>query len=161
MPAEAIVGILPGLSRKKGMFGAEAFNAVVTPTRIIFAVMTTDMVKQQAAKATGNYLAKMATAATAGYHVWKRYLEMTPDQALQENPQNFVLYTNQIRRVKYDGSRTLFKKGIVSVGLNVNRDDDEPAHVEFETVGDKLKFDVASSFEGQVKEVLQRAGLIK
>ena len=97
---------------------------------------------------------------SAGYNLWRRYLEMPPEQALLENPENFDIHLNQIRRVKFEGGRTLLKKGPISIGLNINRDDDEPAKLEIEATGDKYKFDIATEFQSEAREVLKRAGLI-
>ena len=84
-----------------------------------------------------------------------------PGQALRENPGNFVVYLNQIRRVKFDAGRTLFQKGPVSIGVGMNRDEDESAHLEIETVAERLKFDVATHFQEQARTVLRQAGLIR
>ena len=160
---ESLIGIMPGLSRKKGFFGVEALNAVVTNARIIFAVQTNDMVRAEAAQAGAGqgFFGKMAGAVTAGYNVWKRYLAIPPEQALRENPQNFAIYLNQIQKVKFDAGRTLFKKGIISVGVGVNRDEDEPAHLELETAGGKFKFDIATHFQEEARNVLRQVGLIR
>jgi hypothetical protein len=154
---------LPALSRKKGFFGNEIYNAVVTNGRIVFALQTNEIVKQQAAQAGEGrgFLGKMAGAMTAGFNIWKRYLNMPPEQALRENPQNFSINLGQIRRVKYDAGRTIFKKGAFTVGASINRDEDEPAHLEIETMAEKMKFDVPTHFQEEVRTVLKQAGLIR
>ena len=48
---ELLVGILPAVSRKKGLLGLESFNIMVTKKRLIFAQMTNEMVKAEAKKA--------------------------------------------------------------------------------------------------------------
>lgn len=163
IPGETLTGIIPCASRKKSLVSAEGFNIVVTNHRMIFAEMTNQMVKDEARqKAAGKgFFGGMAANVTAGYDLWKRYLQMPPEQALRENPGNFEIALNQIHRVKFDGGRTIFKKGIVSVGFNVNRDDDEPAKLEIETMGGKHKFDIPSQFQGEARDVLRRSGLIK
>jgi hypothetical protein len=162
MPAETLTGIIPGASRKKNMLSAEGFNIIVTGQRMIFAQMTSQMVQEEAKrKAAGKgFFGGMAAGMGAGFDLWKRYLEMPPEQALRENPGNFDIPLNQIRRIKFDGGRTLFKKGGISIGMNINRDDDEPAKLEIETVGIKYKFDIATHFQGEARDVLKRAGLI-
>lgn len=159
--SERVIGIMPGLSRKKGLLAVEGYNAVVTDRRIVFAVMTNEMVREEAKKDRGGFLANMAGAVTAGYNIWKRYQGMTPEQALGENPQNFAIAINQIRKVKFDAGRTLIKKGVVTVGVNVNRRSDEPAHLEIDTIAEKFKFDVATHFQEEARNVLNHAGLIK
>lgn len=158
---ERVIGIMPGLSRKKGLLAVEGYNAVVTERRIVFAVMTNEMVREEAKKDRGGFLANMAGAVTAGYNIWKRYQVMTPEQALSENPQNFAIAMNQIRKVKFDAGRMLIKKGVVTVGVNVNRRADESAHLEIETIAEKFKFDVATHFQEEARTVLNHAGLIK
>jgi hypothetical protein len=140
----------------------EAFNIVVTSQRMIFALMTTQMVQEEARRnASGKgFFGGMAAGITAGYDLWKRYLQMAPEQALRENPGNFDIPLNQIRRVKFDGGKTLFKKGGVSIGMNINRDADEPAKLEIETAGAKHKFEIASHFQAEARDVLRRTGLI-
>lgn len=159
--SEKVIGIMPCLSRKKGLLAVEGFNAVVTDRRIVFALMTNEMIREEAKKDRGGFLANMAGAATAGYNIWKRYQNMTPEQALTENPQNFAIALNQIRKVKFDAGRTLLKKGVISVGVNVNRDKDEPAHLEIETATEKIKFDIATNFQEEARTALKQAGLIK
>jgi hypothetical protein len=138
-------------------------NAIVTNARIIFAVQTNELVRQEAAQAGQNqgFFGKMASAMTAGYNIWKRYLNIPPEQALRENPGNFAIYLNQVRRVKFDAGRTLFQKGPISIGVGVNRDDDEPAHLEIETVAERLRFDIATHFQEQARTVLRQAGFIR
>jgi hypothetical protein len=155
------IGIMPGISRKKGFMGMEVYNAIVTDQRIIFATQTNQMVRDEAKKDRGGFFANMAGAVTAGYNIWKRYETMTPEQALRENPQNFAIAMNQIRRVKFDAGRILYKKGVVTVGLNVNRDEDEPAHLEIETSAEKFKFDITTHFQEEAHTALKQAGLIK
>ncbi len=154
-------GIIPGISRKKGFMGMTTYNAIVTDGRIIFAVQTSEMVREETKKDRGGFFANMAGAMTAGYNIWKRYENMDPEEALHENPENFAINLNQIRKVKFDAGRTLYKKGVVSVGFNVNRDSDEPAHLEIETASEKLKFDVATHFQEEARTALKQAGLIK
>lgn len=158
---ERRIGIIPGISRKKGFMGMTAYNAIVTDGRIIFAVQTNEMVREETKKDRGGFFANMAGAMTAGYNIWKRYENMDPEEALHENPENFAINLNQIRKVKFDAGRTLYKKGVVSVGFNVNRDSDEPAHLEIETASEKLKFDVATHFQEEARTALKQAGLIK
>ena len=89
----------------------------------------------------------MFKAMAAGYSLWQRYPQMSPDQALTETPGNFGIYMNQIRKVKYSGTKALFSKGGVAVGLNIGfgvgaNDDDKPAKLEIDTIGGKYEFDV-------------------
>ena len=135
---------------------------------MIFAQMTADMIKAEAATHRGQGIGGMFKAMTSGYTLWQRYLQMSPDQALAETPGNFGVYLNQIRKVKYNGSKAIFSKGGISVGLNVgfgigagDDDDDKPAKLEIETIGGKYEFGIFMQFQQQTYQVLKAAGLIK
>jgi len=142
----------------------ESFNIVVTNQRMIFAQMTPQMIKDEAAKNRGGGVGGFFKAMTSGYTLWQRYLQMPPDMALQETPGNFVVYLNQIRKVKFSGDKVLFSKGGVSVGLHVGvggHDDDKPTKLEIETTGVKYSFDIIMQFQQQTHQVLKGAGLIR
>ena len=166
IPGEALIGVIPNASRKKGLFSTEAFNIVVTNQRMVFAQMTTDMIKAEAASHRGEGLKGMFKAMGAGYSLWQRYPQMSPDQALAETPGNFGIYMNQIRKVKYSGTKVLFSKGGLAVGLNIGfgvgaNDDDKPAKLEIDTIGGKYEFEIILQFQQQTYQVLKAAGLVK
>jgi hypothetical protein len=104
---EALVGIIPSVSRKKNLMAMEGFNIIVTRRRMIFAVMTNDMINQAAKQAgkEGGFFGGMLNAATVGYTFYKRYLTMPPDAALAETPQNFAVELSQIRKIKITGEK--------------------------------------------------------
>jgi hypothetical protein len=167
MPGETFVGVIPSATRKKGMFSQEAFNIVVTNQRMIFAQMTPEMIKNEAASYRGQGIKGAFKAMGAGYSLWQRYPQMSPDQALAETPGNFGIYLNHVRKVKYTGTKVFFNKGGVSVGLNIGLgvgagdDDDKPAKLEIETMGAKYDFDIVMQFQQQTHQVLKAVGLVK
>jgi hypothetical protein len=149
--AEQLVGIIPAVSRKKGFISVEAFNVVVTERRMIFAIMTTEMIKEEAKKAgKKGGLAGIFNAVTAGYSLYKRYLDMPPEAALKENPQNFFVDLNRIKKVKVKEGRNMARSGIPRY---------EDSHLEVETAGEKYKFTVPHNFIGTAREVVSKAGL--
>jgi hypothetical protein len=145
----------------------EAFNIVVTNQRMIFAQMTPEMIKAEAATHRGQGIGGVFKAMGAGYTLWQRYPQMSPDQALNETPGNFGIYMNQIRKVKYSGTKVLFQKGGIAVGLNIgfgvggDDNDNKPAKLEIETIGGKYEFDIILQFQQQTYQVLKAAGLVK
>jgi hypothetical protein len=167
VPGEALIGVIPNASRKKGMFSQESFNIVVTNQRLIFAQLTAQMIKDEAARNRGGGISGAFKAMTAGYSVWQRYLQMPPDQALGETYGNFALFMNQIQGVKFSGDKVLFGKGAVTVGLKLNvgfgggDDDDKMAKLEFDTSSGRLSFDIMTQFQAQTRDVLRNAGLIR
>jgi len=144
----------------------EAFNIIVTNQRMIFAQMTSEMIKAEAATHRGQGIGGVFKAMGAGYTLWQRYPQMSPDQALAEIPGNFGIYMNQIRKVKYTGTKVLFSKGGIAVDLNVGfgvggDDDNKPAKLEIETIGGRYEFEIIMQFQQQTYQVLKAAGLVK
>lgn len=133
---------------------------------MIFAQMTAEMIKAEAATHRGQGIGGIFKAMTSGYTLWQRYPQMSPDQALAETPGNFGIYINQIRKVKYSGTKVLFSKGGVAVGLNLSigggdDNDDKPAKLEIETIGGKYEFEIILQFQQQTYQVLKATGLVK
>jgi hypothetical protein len=167
MPGEAFIGVIPNASRKKNMFSTEAFNIIVTNQRMVFAQVTSDMIKAEAMSHRGEGIKGAFKAMTAGYNVWQRYPGMSPDQALAETPGNFCVFMNQVRKVKYSGAKMILGKGPLSIGINANigfgggGDDDDTAKLEIDTMGGKYQFDIISTSQNQTAQVLKAAGLIR
>ena len=166
MPGEAFIGVVTNAQRKKNLFSTETFNIVVTNQRTVFALVTSDMIKAKAMSHKGESIKGAFKAMAAGYTLWQRYPGMSPDQVMAEAPGNFCVYLNQVRKVKYSGGKTLFSKGGLSVGMNVNvgfggGDDDDNAKLEIETIGGKYQFEIIASAQQQAHQVLKAAGLIK
>jgi hypothetical protein len=152
MVEEKLIGIIPAVSRKKGFISREAFNVVVTERRMIFAVMTQEMLKEEAKKVRkGGGLLGIFSAATVGYSLYERYLDMPPEAALKENPQNFFVDLNRIKKVKVKEGRNLTR----GTGMSQY----EESHLEIETAGEKYKFIVPHDFIDTAREVLRKAGL--
>jgi hypothetical protein len=167
MPGEAFIGVIPNAQRKKNMFSKETFNIVVTNQRMIFALVTSDMIKAEAQSHKGEGIKGAFKAMTAGYNLWQRYPGMSPDQAMAETPGNFCVYMNQVRKVKYSGAKTILSKGGLSIGINAGiglgggDDDDDSAKLEIDTIGGKYEFEIISSSQPQTGQVLKAAGLIR
>jgi hypothetical protein len=167
MPGETFIGVIPNARRKKNMLSTETFNIVITNQRMVFALVTSDMIKAEAASHKGEGIKGAFKAMTAGYNLWQRYPGMSPDQAMAETPGNFSVYMNQVRKVKYSGGKTLFSKGGLSVGLNMGiglgggDDDDDTAKLEIDTIGGKYEFEIILMSQPQTKQILKAAGLIR
>jgi hypothetical protein len=72
----------------------ESFNIIVTNQRMVFAMITSQMIKDAAASHRGEGVGGFFAAMGSGYTLWERYLQMPPEQALHENPNNFAVYLN-------------------------------------------------------------------
>lgn len=107
MENESIIGVIVNASKKKSLFKRTTYNIIVTNKRLLFAELTADMLKQAAkdateeSKAAGeNIFKRMAKTATSGFSFHKRYLEMTPEAILAEQPENYALEATQIEKFK-------------------------------------------------------------
>jgi hypothetical protein len=160
---ELLLGIIPSVSRKKGMMGVEGFNIIVTRRRMIFALMTNEMMKGEAKKNSkgGGFLGGMLNYATIGYTFYKRYLNMTPDAALAENPQNFAVDLSQIKKVKIDAGKEITNY----YTIEANRDkifeqyQYEKDKLEIQTIKEKYDFELPGSSLGKAMDAIEKAGL--
>jgi hypothetical protein len=149
---ETVAGAV-AVSRKKGIFSIESFHIIVTSKRIICAAFTNEMVKQ-AAKEEGKsgFFSGMLGAATVGYTYYKKYLSMDPETALKENPQNFAIPLNMIRKVKFEmGSRHRDPQ--------TKRETWDESKLDIETTGEKYSFKVPHQLHDQAAAVLRTGGL--
>jgi hypothetical protein len=103
---EATVGVI--LFRKPKSLGRwDTYTGVVTSQRLIFAQMTSEMLKiavQQSrdqAKAEGKgFFGQWSEQLKATFGYSQRYLTMPPQTILAETPGNFELYNNTISEIK-------------------------------------------------------------
>lgn len=161
-PGEPLVGIIPAVSRRKGL-GTEGYNIIVTQRRMIFAVMTNDMIKEESKRVSQGkgFLGGIAAAATVGNTFYKRYLNMSPDDALAENRENFAVDLSRIRRVKITAGKENDNYFTIKENQNnpIQHHTYEQSRLEIETVGDTYKFDLPGSSVGMALDVVRRAGL--
>ena len=146
--AEQIVGVIPGISRKKGMFNIESYHIVVTPKRLIFAAVTNEIMKEEAQKSSGKGIGSYLKTALAGNDFTQRYLNMAPEQALHEDPQNFDVDISRVRKVKVEKG-TLYLDG--------RKQDDGKLIIE--TAGDKLSFMLKNNYYDVARHLFQKVGL--
>jgi len=107
-PIETIVGAIP-LRKMKSLGRSDSWTAIITGSRIVFAQITSQMVKdslQQArdqAKAQGKGMlgqwSEQMKGAYSGYT--QRFLTMTPNAALAETPGNIAVDNMTIREIKF------------------------------------------------------------
>ena len=106
-PAEIVVMALPVGAQRSGFLGmkADGFILVLTNARILFAKQTSELMKENArvAKETAKQSGKgffgqwSATMGSAGS---QRYLQMHPQQILNETAGNYFILNQQIRSVR-------------------------------------------------------------
>lgn len=145
---EAVLGVLPILQRRKGLFGSESFAVVLTSHRLIFALVTNQMLqeaaaeaKQQARQQGKGFLSQWGAVMTSGLRFAQRYLHMAPNAILAEHSENFYFLHNQVQQVRLKDS-----------------DPDEPNdrdQVEFHTTGGKHRFTISYGSLKDIREALK------
>jgi hypothetical protein len=152
MTEERLIGIVPNLNKRKGLFGMQAFNLLLTDQRIIAAEMTKDMLKEEARRAASDSkgagaMKRMMATMTSGINLYKRYETMDPGAALAENPDNFVMDRAHIQSIRVKGG---------------DHDDDEsqdPAEITIKWTGGKLVLQGAtgSLSSREMRDLFRRA----
>lgn len=146
--AEPIVAALPGLNRRKGLFGSQSFNLFITPERMIFAQVTSEMLKQAADQAKQNakqqgkgFFGQWGAVIGANKFLLDRYQCMPIENILVENAENFFIMNQQVRAIK--------------ARSNFDPDTNQPDSMEIQYSGGKMKFDLSGCNAGEVKKVLK------
>jgi hypothetical protein len=132
LQGETVKIIIPNLMQPKSWGRSDTFNLIVTDQRSIFAKLTSqimnDTIKMRREKAAAEgkgFFGKWA-AQMSGFNTYTdRYQNMTPDEALLENTENFQIQNSLIKNVKSgsDGD-----------------EDHEMYNIEITTATQKLKF---------------------
>ena len=145
---EPVVGVIAGLQRRKGLLGYETFNLVVTPGRLVFALMTQKMMNdavrqaQQEAKSQGKGLLGQIAAQMGWLGIMSERYRATPvEQALAEQPGNFFIPNNQIRQVKLERRED-------------RQQHTHSEHVIFQATSGKYEFELKGANPGDVRQML-------
>ena len=149
-PGEPVVGVLAGLQRRKGLLGYQTWNLVVTPQRLVFALMTQQMMNdavrqaQEQAKREGKGLMGRIAAQMGWLQLMvDRYAATPVEEALAEQPENFFFLPNQIKKVK------------VEHRVDHDQRTQSTDHVVFETTNGKYEFELKAGRPGEAKQILE------
>ena len=150
MENEQVVGVIPNVSLKKGLFRSELFTFVVTNRRLIAAKWSKQIYKQEVdkrkreAKQEGKGKLKQLFAAAGTMLAFAdRYLTMNPDEILQETMGSFAVEPSTVQKVK-------FKPGY----FDQNNDTETLSTLLLFTTNGKLKFSFNSSNDIAVQKLL-------
>jgi len=132
----------------KGLFKIEAYHMVVTEKRLIFAIVTNQAIKEEAQKSSGKGFGGFLKTAISGNDLTQRYLNMPPEQALHETPENFSVDLSRIRKVKVEQGKESMDDCKENNGKLI-----------IETVGEKLAFILRNHYYNIARETLHKAGL--
>lgn len=149
--AISILAVIPSIERKKGLFGAEAFNLIVTAEQLIFASVTPKLLQRmakevkQAAKSQGaGFFGQWGAMMKVNDALCDRYHHMSPDTILQQYPNSFVIPTNQVQKIHIENR-----------GFNYDDDGNNPDRMIIHTTSGKMKFVLKGIDGGQTKKRLQ------
>jgi len=105
---EKVLLVLHNIKKTKALGRWDTYNVSVTERRCIFAKLTADMLKKatSAANAEGKaegkgFLSRWSDQMQASLSYGDRYFNMSPDDVLRENPDNFALENSEIVAVKF------------------------------------------------------------
>jgi hypothetical protein len=152
---ERVLSVIPNTTLKSGFMGlgSKAGNLVLTDRRIIFAHMTSQMMKDMVAgardeaKADGKGFFGQWGAQLSAYSAFaQRYLEMDPEATLAETPENLAIENASIRKAQ-------IKKGVQDENGTPGTD-----KLIIKTDAGKTVWTLGSS--SQAKQALIAAGLI-
>jgi len=146
---EGIVGVISMVQRRKGLFGSESFTLVLTLERLIFAKMTSEMLKdavvdaRQQAKSQGKGFFGQWKAQLGAYSARARaYFDMPVEAILREHPDNFQIPVSQVRKVQV-------RHG--AYDEETNTPDQLIIHA-----GNKYRFNLAGTGAGETKKILKQ-----
>jgi hypothetical protein len=148
-PDEPVLQAMASFNLRKGLFGRKPFLLLITPRRLVFAVITAEQQKWAAEQAKENarqqgkgFLKQWGAAVTSINFLADTYRAMPVPQTLSHHPDNFYIDLSQIERVK-----TKFNWDIDAPNT--------PDEVEIRYAGGKLKFELAGCGARDVKEALR------
>ncbi len=104
---EKILGIIPAMRRKTGLFSSKTYSLLVTDRRILFAELTAQMLNQAAkdaaaeAKAQGKgFFARAADTMKSNQRIYQKYWQMNLQDILAETPGNYSIEHRDITSIK-------------------------------------------------------------
>jgi hypothetical protein len=148
---EAILGVIPGAQRRKGLFGVQTFTLIVTDERLVLAEMTKQLMNQAVKEANAEvkrqgkgWLGQIAAQMGWMGRLAQRYQAMPVEAALRERPDNFFILNSHVRRAS----------------LNDDHDDDSgktTVKLTIEANSGKHGFQLVGIQVGEARSILQQA----
>ena len=151
-PSEQVIAVVSGLVRHKGFMGIsqDSFALAVTPMRLVFALITAQMMKDAVAQANqdaksqgkgilGRIVAQIGWQST----VCQTFASMTPEAILSAQTENFAVANSQVKRVKFEHD----------LG---NEDTSATDYVVVDTTSGKMKFEIKGTNPKEIKNLLRQ-----
>jgi hypothetical protein len=145
---EKIIGIIPGLQYRKGLFSSQPVDLIVTSHRIILAILTNKMMTEMAAaaaksaKAEGRgILGQIMQSMSTGFNYHARYATMTIEQIATETPGNQSIELRAIRSIRLQSG---------------DSDDNSPNKLVLTTTSGKMTFNSRGLQTRQTRDLLRQ-----
>jgi hypothetical protein len=113
---EQLIGIVPQILKKEGLIKRVSYNIIITDKRLLFSKITKAMIKEDQAalieetKGKG-FMARMGAVMGSNQRLYNRYQQLTPEEILNENQENYSLEHQQVDSVKFRYSMTYDDSG--------------------------------------------------
>lgn len=145
----------------------ETFNAVVTDRRIVFALATQEMIKEEGkrrweeSKKEGGsgWASGLWGNMTVGANYHKRYLAIAPDAVLAENPGNFFIDRAQVKWIKAGLGAQRQRDRRSSATFTFGHADREDGKLEIELQKGHFTFGLGAYYHDEARATLKQAGI--
>jgi hypothetical protein len=148
---EPVLAMVLGLQRRKGLIGVDTMNLVATPARLIFAMVTKQMMKEAVvtarneAKGRGKgFLGQVAAQMGWQNVIGRQYGTMPVDAILTRYPGSFAVPNAQVTQIYFHKS---------------SMDDDGgsyPARMIVQTTGSELEFSLRGTGMSDARQALRQ-----
>ncbi len=149
---EPILGIVPLAQRRKGFLGlgVETFNIIITPHRLVFAIVTKEQTNQAVATARdqarseGKGFFGQAAAQMGWVNILCQSYARTPiPTILNRHPDSFAIANSAIQKIRLRNRQT-------------DEDNTITTELIIKTTGGKHKFTLQTMNRRQAREILQQ-----
>ncbi len=148
MTEENVLGIIPNV--QSGLFGAKAYNLIVTDKEIIIAQFTNKMLKEETKKTSQDskergegFLKRIGNQMTSRATFHQRYLSMSKDQIVNETEGNYAISEPEIKKIR------------IKTGQHYENDKSTPNELKIVWNSGKAKFSFNQMTAGEAKKILQ------
>lgn len=104
---EPVIAVLPSLGISRGLFKIQSYNLVVTPQRLVFALITSEMLKKAAEQAKTEsqdqgkgFIKQWGAVITSTKRITDAYFTMPITHILAENPDNFAIQNGDVESIR-------------------------------------------------------------
>lgn len=155
LDSEKVLGVIPGVELRRGLLGSETFNLVVTEQRLVFAPVTSDMLREAADRARAEarnqgrgLFGQWGAVLGSNRRIVDQYFQMPVEEILQRQPGGFFIPVHQVKRVRF----------------RTNPDPERAAPDEMTIhAEEKLRFNLRQTTAGEAKKTLRQllGGVVK